>query len=87
MKLAKFFDQYLRTTQIPNLEYKIQDGQLQYRFNNCVKGFTMKIRTMVDNKKKWLEPTTEWQSIKLKNANAEFKVDRDFYITTKKVTE
>ncbi len=87
LKLAKFFDQYLRTTQIPNLEYKIQDGQLQYRFNNCVKGFTMKIRTMVDNKKKWLEPTTEWQSIKLKNANAEFKVDRDFYITTKKVTE
>ncbi|HAS45065.1 MAG TPA: peptidase M1 [Microscillaceae bacterium] len=86
LKLAKFFDQYLRTTKIPNLEYKIKDGKLQYRFTNCVDGFTMKIRTSINGKQKWLKPTSKWQSIKVKGATTEFKVDRDFYVKTTQVT-
>ena len=35
----KVFDQYLRTTQIPTLEYKLDGYKLQYRYTNCIKYF------------------------------------------------
>ena len=44
MDLSKIFDQYLRTTMIPTLEYKIENGKLFYRWANCVKGFNMPVR-------------------------------------------
>ncbi|OJJ22521.1 peptidase M1 [marine bacterium AO1-C] len=87
LKLAKFFDQYLRTTKIPNLEYKIEGDKLQYRFTNCVEGFTMMVRTTIDGKKKWLMPTEKWQSVKVKGANTEFKVAKDFYVKTTQITK
>ena len=38
-----FFDQYLRDTRIPNLEYKITNDGLAYRYTNCVEGFDMEV--------------------------------------------
>lgn len=90
MKLGKFFDQYLRTTKIPNLEYKFKGNEVMYRFSNCVKGFTMKIRADVSGKKQWLKPTEKWQSVKLKSTDAKFNtfvVDADFYVKPKQITE
>lgn len=79
-KLAKMFDQYLRTTQIPTLEYKQADGKLSYRWTNCVEGFNMPIKASLGKKTKWLKPTQQWKNTKLKGA---FKVSRDFYIKIK----
>ena len=82
--LSKFFDQYLRTTNIPVLEYKIEGDKISYRWTNCVDGFNMPVK--VANAKEWLKPTTDWKQIKgtpdLKN---NFSLDKNFYITVKKL--
>lgn len=82
---SKVFDQYLRTAQVPILEYK-QDGyKLEYRYDSCVKGFNMplKIRFKTDQ---WIKPTAEWQTMNLyPEGDNKFAVDPNFYIKTKKV--
>ncbi len=42
-KLQTVFDQYLRTTQIPALQYFKKDNKLHARLTNCMPGLTMKI--------------------------------------------
>lgn len=84
--LSKIFDQYLRTTMIPVLEYKIKDDNLSYRWNNCVKDFTMPVR-LADTKDEWLKPTMDWKNVTITAdiVNNGLKVDRNFFITIKKV--
>ncbi len=41
LDLRPVFDQYLRTTNIPVLEWRIGGGSLHYRFTNCTKGFQL----------------------------------------------
>ncbi|MEO6687210.1 MAG: M1 family metallopeptidase, partial [Dyadobacter sp.] len=42
--LSKVFDQYLRDTKIPVLEYTIKDNSVQYRWSNVVSGFDMPVK-------------------------------------------
>jgi aminopeptidase N len=79
---SKIFNQYLRTTKIPTLEYYTNKRQLFYRWSNCVEGFNMEIK--LQSSKKWLSPTTNWKQVKYKNSNP-FRIDSNFYITTKMV--
>ncbi len=79
---SKVFDQYLRTTKIPELEYKTVGDNFSYRWTNCVPGFNMPIK-LIGGKKQWLQPTEEWQSIKTKDLE-NFEVDENFYINLKK---
>jgi len=83
--LSKVFDQYLRTTQIPTLEYKIDDYTLSYRWTNCIKGFNMPIT--VNFKGSWpIKPTEQWKSMSMyPEGDVNFSIDRNFYINTKKV--
>lgn len=80
---SKVFDQYLRTTNIPALEYKIDAGDnLSYRWTNCVKGFNMPVNI---EKIGWLKPTANWQSLLLPPGNVEqIKVLPNFYVNVKK---
>jgi len=83
--LSKIFDQYLRTTMIPVLEYKFTGDNMYYRWTNCVKGFNMPVK--LDGIDDWLKATTEWKTVAataglLKDG---LKIDRNFYITVKKV--
>jgi octaprenyl-diphosphate synthase len=41
LNLAAFFDQYLRDTRIPTLEYYFKDTKLRYRWSQVVNGFEM----------------------------------------------
>lgn len=81
--LTDFFNQYLRTTQIPTLEYKIEDNQLKFRYTNIVKGFDMPIEVEIDGKQEWIFPNSEWKTKSIKGED--FSVDKDFYIYSKKV--
>ncbi len=84
LDLSKVFDQYLRTVNIPVLEYKINKGQLYYRWTNCVKGFNMPVKIMVSkNKYAFIYPKENFTQIKM--MTNELTVDDNFYITTKKV--
>jgi len=77
---SKVFDQYLRTTKIPVLEYKQTGNSLQYHWANTVAAFNMPIRL---TNGQWLTPTANRQTVKLSAPN-EFSVDKNFYIIVKK---
>jgi aminopeptidase N len=84
--LSKIFDQYLRTTMIPALEYKFTGNNMSYRWTNCIDGFNMPVK-LDGAKDDWLKATTEWKTVAvtadiLKDG---LKIDRNFYITVKRV--
>ena len=82
---SKVFDQYLRTTQVPVLEYKTEGYKLSYRYTNCVKGFNLPLKIKFKTEQ-WIKPTEEWKSIDLyPEGENKFSLDPNFYIKTKKV--
>ena len=81
--LSEFFNQYLRSTKIPTLEYSISNGELKYRWTEIVEGFDMPIQIEVNDKSDWLFPKAEWQTKKI--TSKDIKIDRDFYINSKKI--
>lgn len=82
LDLKAFFDQYLRTADIPVLEYSIKHKQLRYRFSNVVPGFTLPITARAGKNTVTLQPTTEWQTMKwTKGYNIKFS--KDFLIEVK----
>ena len=83
--LSKIFDQYLRTTKIPQLEYRIRGDRLSYRWANCIPGFDMPLK--LEGSGDWLQPSTEWKSISMTSSLMEkdLAVDKNLYITVKKV--
>ncbi len=83
--LSAFFNQYLRDTRIPTLEYKIKDNQLHYRYTNIVDHFDLPLKVDIDGKTEWIHPTNKWQSKNINSENSKFTVDRNFYINTKKL--
>ncbi len=85
--LQKVFDQYLRTTSIPTLEYSLKKQQLIYRWTNCVPGFDMPVKVRIaSGKEVFIYPTTQLKTTTLsglkKNA---FQVNQDFYILSKEL--
>ncbi|MFZ1369878.1 MAG: M1 family metallopeptidase [Ferruginibacter sp.] len=83
--LSKVFDQYLRTIQIPVLEYKLDGYKLTYRYTNCVKGFNMPLKIKFKTEQ-WIKPTEQWKTLNLyPEGDNPFSVDPNFYINTKKV--
>ena len=82
---SKVFDQYLRTIQIPVLEYKVEGHKLSYRYTNCVKGFNMPLKIKFKTEQ-WIKPTEQWKTLNLyPEGDNSFSVDPNFYIKTKKV--
>lgn len=79
-----FFNQYLRTTNIPVLEYKVDKGSLKYRYTNVVEGFKMPLKVFIEDKSIWINPTEEWQQNPIKEG-ASIEVDSNFYVETNKV--
>ena len=74
--LKPLFNQYLRTTQIPRLEYKLTKMKLEFRYTNCIDGFNMPVKIKTD-KEFWISPTTEWQTIPLEKAYKNISLDRN----------
>jgi aminopeptidase N len=83
--LSKVFDQYLRTINIPMLEYKTAGDKLSYRWVNCVAGFAMPVRLTSGD---WLYPTTAWKTTAItpamENSNA-IAPGKNFYVIFNKM--
>ncbi|WP_410220190.1 M1 family metallopeptidase [Pedobacter sp.] len=87
LKLDKVFDQYLRHSKIPTLEYKISDGKLAYRWLTDVSGFDMPVKvSLKTDTYSLIYPTNEWKSIAVDPSvsNDNFKAEPNFYINIKK---
>lgn len=84
--LSAFFNQYLRTTKIPKLEYKIEGSTITYRYVNVVEDFDMPVRAFVGDTEYWLFPkkNMEWKTEELEGDLMNFKVNANFYIKSKK---
>ncbi len=88
---SKVFDQYLRTTKIPTLEYKIKGDSILYRWTNCVDGFNLKVKIALsgglDGQASWISPIEKWQAMHYISGTgpASLSVDKNFYINVKKV--
>ena len=90
---SAIFNQYLRTTQVPTLEYSIAPGRnneyrLKYRWTNVVKGFSMPVRINNGEKAIWLRPTADFQEMTVKGAApSRLDIDKNFYITSRKLEQ
>ena len=82
----KVFDQYLRTIQIPVLEYYFdQAGDFHYRYTNCVNGFNLPIWIPSGKKQIRILPGSDWQKIAVPAFAAE-QLEQLYFVTVKKVT-
>ena len=85
--LSKVFQQYLTTTRIPVLEYRIEGSTLRYRWANVVPGFDMPVRvTLADGAFETIRPTEAWKTAQLRlSSPGAFRVDENFYVTARNV--
>ncbi|RTY88790.1 M1 family peptidase [Flavobacterium sp. RSP49] len=85
--LATFFNQYLRDTRIPTVEYFFKDNQLGYRWTNCVSGFNMPVKVTLNGNEELLQPETEWQRVSVNTENSKLEIDKNFYVASFNITE
>lgn len=70
------FDQYLRTINIPTLEYTQNGDTLKFRYTNVVKSLKLPI---IINGDQTINPTEEWQTVKLKKSTP-VELNKNYYI-------
>lgn len=85
MNLNTFFNQYLRDTRIPILEYSIKKKVLTYRWINTVDGFKMPILVKINNIEYWLLPDNKRQTLELNSKTSSIEINRNFYVKSKKL--
>ena len=73
---SSVFNQYLRTTKIPTLEYSQSGNLLKFRYQNGVEKLKLPIRI---NGNQEISPTETWQTITLKT-DAPVVFDPNYYI-------
>ncbi|WP_187478169.1 M1 family metallopeptidase [Amniculibacterium sp. G2-70] len=81
MDFSSVFDQYLRTTKVPVLEYYFKKNKVYFRWQNTVEDFTMPLRfgdyTIV-------LLSDKWGKMKIKK-NTQFEFNKNYYIHYKEV--
>jgi aminopeptidase N len=88
---SKVFDQYLRTTQIPTLEYYFiadtkdkSKSNLFFRWTTCVPGFNMPLKINVSKSEQVsIMPTEAWKSVTIKLKDGTNIINPNFYINWK----
>lgn len=82
INFSKVFDEYLRTTMVPELQYKSMNGKIMYRWNNCVPGFNMPLEIYNDKGKLiFIHPTEKFQQVP--KGVKDIKVDENYFVTSK----
>ncbi|HVZ26113.1 MAG TPA: M1 family aminopeptidase, partial [Sediminibacterium sp.] len=92
--VKKILDQYLRTTQIPVLEYRINKDSttLQYRYTNCLDGFNLPIvlksmrgiMVLGPESNKWNTKTLHPGDLKSYDLA---DIDKNFFVNVKEVAD
>jgi len=92
-EFSKVFDQYLRTTQIPVLEYYLSKNKqkINFRWTNCVSGFNLPVNAIVNEGKLSIKPTESWQSAAIIQKAAAptlpIDIEKNYYIEVKQVQD
>ena len=80
LDLSTFFEQYLRTTDVPTLEYFFEGNKFAYRWINAVPGFNMPLKVKLNDNEQWIKPTTNWTHEFTQENNKELIIDSNFYV-------
>ena len=80
--LTAFWNQYLRTTKIPKVEYSIERNDLKFRYVNTVENFDMPVIAIVNGKEEWIFPTSEWKTKTFAQPIETFQIKKDFYVNS-----
>ncbi len=83
--LTNIFNQYLRDTRIPTLEYKVENNYLKFRYTDIIDGFNMPIKVKVNEIEQWIFPAKQWKEIKVSSDDTSVVINRNFYINTKQI--
>ncbi len=80
--LTPIFDQYLRYTSIPELEFRKSGKVIEYKWNAEAPNFVMPVDVMIKGKKIRLEASTSWKVFteSVKSINDIQPIKTDFYI-------
>ncbi|MFY1046537.1 M1 family metallopeptidase [Chryseobacterium sp. GP-SGM7] len=77
---SSIFNQYLRTVDVPVLEYSQNGAELKYRYVNGVKNLNLPIRLGDQT----ISPNENWQTLNLTNSKP-IEFSRNYYIRYKKI--
>lgn len=80
--LTAFWNQYLRTTKIPKVEYSIKGNDLKFVYVNIVENFDMPVIAIVNGKEEWIFPTSEWKTKTFAQSIETFQIKKDFYVNS-----
>ena len=80
--LTQFWEQYLRTTMIPNLQYTIKQNKLNYRYTDIIKGFDMPVQVKINGVLNWIQPTGAWKTLENNGKIKTLDVQQDFLINS-----
>ncbi|KJJ39275.1 M1 family metallopeptidase [Aequorivita vladivostokensis] len=80
--LTAFWNQYLRTTKIPKVEYSIKGNDLKFRYANTVENFDVPVIAIVNDKEEWIFPTSEWKTKTFAQPIETFQIKKDFYVNS-----
>jgi aminopeptidase N len=82
---SSIFNQYLRSTKIPTLEYKFVKNKFCYRWINAVDNLKLPIKIMLGSRQATISPNNKWQDLKVKKSDQIFNVDANYFVEVKKV--
>ena len=86
--LKPVFDQYLRHSALPQLQVKMENNQIHYRWEADVKNFEMPVDVIIKGEKIRLKPTTDWQTLPNENISSQDVdiVGEEFYVEVRKLS-
>ncbi len=86
IQFKEIFNQYLRSTKIPQLEYYFSNDTFYFKWNNTVDNFEMPVKVSLDNKKEqWIYPTNQgFKSLQINSeTNHQLEINDNFYVEKK----
>jgi len=83
INLSKFFDQYLRTKDIPVLLVQKTKKGFQYKWTECIDNYEAPVKMLVNNHAVWISPSTAWKSLRQKEKLADLSMDQNCYAEIK----
>lgn len=85
LQLDKFFDQYLRSKDIPALEWYVnrKEKKLYYRFTSVVPGFSLPLTLKCGKTAKNVTVKDDWQSVEWKKGGYNISFSEDFLVREK----
>ncbi len=82
--LTEFWEQYLRTTMVPTVEYKANGKKLEFRYTEVIDKFDMPVIVLINGKEEWIYPKADWSSKDFTEDIKSVSIKKDFYVNLEK---